>query len=73
MHLAIQVRVQPRLFSAIERFRRSEADIPTRPEAVRRLLQRALDLGGRPNVGRARDALTPTFIGRTPPATSPAS
>jgi hypothetical protein len=43
MHLAIQVRLQSRLFSAIEGFRRSEPDIPTRPEAVRRLLHRALD------------------------------
>jgi hypothetical protein len=73
MYLAIQVRLQTRLFSAIEDFRRSEPDIPTRPEAVRRLLQRALNLGDRPNVGRARDPLRPTFIDRTSPATSPAS
>jgi hypothetical protein len=52
MHLAIQVRLQTRLFSAIEGFRRSEPDIPTRPEAVRRLLQRALDLRDRPNAGQ---------------------
>jgi hypothetical protein len=41
---AIQVRVQDNLLSAIESFRRGEVDIPTRPEAVRRLLCRALNL-----------------------------
>lgn len=39
---AIQVRVGDNLWSAIESFRRNEPDIPTRPEAVRRLLERAL-------------------------------
>jgi len=39
---AVQVRLQDDLWSAIENFRRNEPDIPTRPEAVRRLLQRAL-------------------------------
>jgi len=39
---SIQLRLQNDLLSAIESFRRSEPDIPTRPEAVRRLLQRAL-------------------------------
>jgi metal-responsive CopG/Arc/MetJ family transcriptional regulator len=39
---AIQVRLQKNLLCAIESFRRSEPDIPTRPEAVRRLLQRAV-------------------------------
>jgi hypothetical protein len=43
-NLAIQVRLQHDLVSAIEGFRRSEPDIPTRPEAIRRLLQRALAL-----------------------------
>jgi metal-responsive CopG/Arc/MetJ family transcriptional regulator len=41
--LAIQVRLQNSLLSAIENFRRDEPDIPTRPEAVRRLLQQALE------------------------------
>ena len=41
---AVQVRLQNDLWSAIESFRRSEPDIPTRPEAVRRFLQRALDI-----------------------------
>jgi hypothetical protein len=39
---AIQVRVQPKLFIEIENFRRGEADLPTRPEAVRRLLNQAV-------------------------------
>jgi hypothetical protein len=46
---AIQVRVPDSIFSAIEDFRRSEFDLPTRPEAVRRLLTRALNLGERPD------------------------
>jgi hypothetical protein len=41
---AIQIRLQGELYSAVEAFRRHEQDIPTRPEAVRRLLQRALGL-----------------------------
>ncbi len=41
---SIQLRLQNELLSAIENFRRNEPDIPTRPEAVRRLLQRALIL-----------------------------
>lgn len=44
-NLAIQVKLKTDLASAIEGFRRSEPDIPTRPEAIRRLLQRALALG----------------------------
>jgi hypothetical protein len=28
--------------AAIERFRRTEADLPTKPEAIRRLVERAL-------------------------------
>jgi hypothetical protein len=40
---AIQLRLQRELYAALESFRRAEPDIPTRPEAVRRLLQRALE------------------------------
>ena len=40
---AIQLRLQGELYSAVESFRRNEPDIPTRPEAVRRLLQHALE------------------------------
>jgi len=40
----IQIRLPGELYSAVESFRRNEEDIPTRPEAVRRLLQRALGL-----------------------------
>jgi hypothetical protein len=38
----VQVRIPTDLLLAVESFRRTEPDIPTRPEAVRRLLQRAL-------------------------------
>ena len=44
----IQIRLPGELYSAVESFRRNEEDIPTRPEAVRRLLQRALGLTRRP-------------------------
>jgi hypothetical protein len=40
---AIQLYLQPELYSALENFRRQEPDIPSRPQAVRRLLQRALE------------------------------
>jgi hypothetical protein len=39
----IQIRLPGKLYTAIESFRRNEPDIPTRPEAVRRLIQRALE------------------------------
>jgi len=39
---SIRVRLQNELLRAIEDFRRSEADIATRPEAIRRLLQQAV-------------------------------
>jgi hypothetical protein len=39
----IHVRLQNKqLWSAVEAFRRNEPDIPTRPEAIRRVLERAL-------------------------------
>ena len=38
----IHVRLQDELLRAIDVFRRSEVDLPTRPEAVRRLLQQAM-------------------------------
>jgi len=41
----IHVRLENELLHAVERFRREQTDIPTRPEAIRRLLQKALDLG----------------------------
>jgi hypothetical protein len=40
--LAIQVRIPKDLVSAIEGFRRNQPDIPTRPEAIRRLIRRAI-------------------------------
>jgi metal-responsive CopG/Arc/MetJ family transcriptional regulator len=38
----VHVRLQQALLSEIENFRRREIDLPTRPEAIRRLLQRAI-------------------------------
>ena len=40
--IQVQVRVRDSLLSAIESFRRNEPDLPTRPEAVRRLIRRAI-------------------------------
>jgi hypothetical protein len=39
----IHLRLQQPLFEEIEKFRRGEADIPSRPTAVRRLLQQAVN------------------------------
>jgi hypothetical protein len=44
-NLAIQVRLQSDLASAIEGFRRRQPVIPTRPEAIRRLIRRGLEVG----------------------------
>jgi metal-responsive CopG/Arc/MetJ family transcriptional regulator len=38
----IQVRMSHELKRAIEEFRRQEPDIPSRPEAIRRLLKQAV-------------------------------
>ena len=38
----VQVRMPEDLRSAIEDFRRNQPDIPTRPEAIRRLLRQAV-------------------------------
>jgi hypothetical protein len=40
---AINVVVKQPLLEEIEKFRRGEADIPSRPAAVRRLLQQAVN------------------------------
>ena len=40
----IHVRLENELLHAIECFRRGEPEIPTRPEAIRRLIRRALEL-----------------------------
>jgi metal-responsive CopG/Arc/MetJ family transcriptional regulator len=45
----IHVRLESELLRAIECFRRSEQHIPTRPEAIRRLLQRALAVHSGPH------------------------
>jgi hypothetical protein len=38
----IQVRLREELLSALENWRREQASIPSRPEAIRRLLQQSL-------------------------------
>jgi hypothetical protein len=58
----IHVRLQNELLCAIESFRRSEPDIPTRPEAVRRLLQRALELGSGLDVPDIESSVMPTPV-----------
>jgi len=39
----VQVRMSSDLRRAIEEFRRQQPDIPTRPEAIRRLLKQSLE------------------------------
>jgi hypothetical protein len=43
----VQVRLHPKLFEAIESWRREQESIPSRPEAIRRLLRHSL-LTGKP-------------------------
>jgi hypothetical protein len=42
MPRSIHVRFQDEQQDAIEKFRRDELDLPTKPEAIRRLVERAL-------------------------------
>jgi metal-responsive CopG/Arc/MetJ family transcriptional regulator len=49
----IHVRLPNRLLREIEHFRRRETDIPTRPEAVRRLVQQAVTARQEEAEGRA--------------------
>jgi hypothetical protein len=67
---AIQVRLRKDLWSAVEGFRRNEPDIPTRPEAVRRLLHRALDLAEGSNVAD-RNSDAAALIQQARPTISP--
>ena len=38
----VQVRLSATLFEAVENWRRGQGQIPSRPEAIRRLLQKSL-------------------------------
>ena len=38
----IGTRLQPRALDALDNWRRKQADIPSRPEAIRRLVEKAL-------------------------------
>ncbi len=49
----IHVRLQDELQRAVENFRRREADIPSKPEAVRRLLRQAVAAHTDANKGRS--------------------
>jgi metal-responsive CopG/Arc/MetJ family transcriptional regulator len=40
--MPVQVRLQQKLLEAIENWRREQESIPSRPEAIRRLLQQSL-------------------------------
>lgn len=42
----ITVRLPRDLLDAVDEFRREENDLPTRPEAIRRLIQAGLDAKG---------------------------
>jgi metal-responsive CopG/Arc/MetJ family transcriptional regulator len=42
MHPSIHVRIENELLRAIDEFRRREADPPTRPDAIRQLVQLGL-------------------------------
>lgn len=39
---AVNVRLPRDMLDAVDAFRRAEADLPTRPEAIRRLVEKAL-------------------------------
>jgi hypothetical protein len=40
---AVNVRLPRETISAIDHFRKEQADLPTRPEAIRRLIETALE------------------------------
>jgi hypothetical protein len=40
----VQVRLKDNLLSAVDAWRRAQPDLPTRPEAVRRLIDKQLSL-----------------------------
>lgn len=40
----VMIRMSPRMIEAIDNRRRDEPDLPTRPEMIRRLIAKGLDL-----------------------------
>ena len=46
--VAVQARLRPPLFEQIEAWRRAQTKIPSRTDALRKLLQRGLDAEQRP-------------------------
>ena len=43
---AVNLRLPRDILAAVDKFRREQADLPTRPEAIRRLISEALDKRG---------------------------
>jgi ribbon-helix-helix CopG family protein len=52
----IGVRCQAELVAAIDEWRRKQADLPNRPEAMRRLIEQALKAPAAPRRKRPEDA-----------------
>jgi hypothetical protein len=50
---AVRFQLEGTIFAQIEDWRRSQPKIPSRPEAIRELLKRALGVGDQANVRRA--------------------
>jgi hypothetical protein len=46
-NIPIQIRIPDKDCAALDEWRRSQANPPTRPEAIRQLLRKALPLGDR--------------------------
>jgi hypothetical protein len=46
--ISIHLRIEPKEFGAIDSWRGTQSDQPTRPEAIRRLIERALGHKGAP-------------------------
>ena len=46
---AVNVRMERRLLISLDNWRRTENDLPTRPEAVRRLMELALSKSEKPS------------------------
>ena len=44
--IPVMVRITPQMARALDAWRRQTDDLPTRPEAIRRLIEQALAAGG---------------------------
>jgi hypothetical protein len=71
---AVRIELEGPTFEQIEEYRRSQSKIPSRSEAVRRLLELALSArpnGSRPRELRRRPSTPSRVTTKTVPATSP--